>query len=460
MPQYDVVVIGGGPGGYVAAIRAAQLGLKAAVVERESVGGVCLNWGCIPTKTLLRNAEVLATVRGAAAFGVTFENLKFDYARAQARSRQVASRLVKGVEFLLKKNKVDLVQGEASLAAANRVEVKPSGQTLETKNIIIATGARPSTVPSLPIDGQQVLTSREVLELKEVPAALVVVGAGAIGVEFACLFRTYGSDVTLVEMLPHALPLEDEEISVLLEQALAKEGIRVMTKTKVEGLQKDAEKVRVQVSSPEGPKEVVGDKVLVAIGVRPNSEGLGLDKLGIATQRGFIGIDDKMRTNVPGIYAIGDVTGKLLLAHVASHMGVVAAEAIAGKETHALVYHDMPRCTYTRPQVASIGLTEAQAKEKGHTVKVGKFPFRANGKALAIAEHEGLVKIVSHAKYGEILGVHLIGPEVTEMISEISLAKTLEATPAEIGKTVHPHPTLSETLMEAALAVEGMAIHI
>ncbi|MFQ6013812.1 MAG: dihydrolipoyl dehydrogenase [Anaerolineae bacterium] len=461
MDNYDLVIVGGGPGGYVAAIRAAQLGLETALVEKDKVGGVCLNWGCIPTKSLLRNAEVLSLLRRSHQFGITVDKLEYDFGQAVDRSRRVSGRLVKGIQFLLKKNKVDLVEGEGYLTAEDQIEVRPDGQKLKAKNVILATGARPRSLPGLEIDGEQVLTSRQALELKEVPSSIIIVGGGPIGLEFAYIYQTYGSQVTVVEMLPHLLPLEDVEISELLEKAVAKQGMEVLTNTRVEEIKREKDKVTVIVSSDdEGERKIEGEKVLVAIGVQPNSENLGLESLGVAVERGYIAIDDRMATNVPGLYAIGDVTGKMPLAHVASAQGVVVVEAMVGRETGSLVYENMPRCTYCQPQVASLGLTEAQAKERGYEVKIGRFPFRANGKALALADYEGMVKIVADAEYGEILGAHLIGPEVTDMIAEVGLAKTLEATPLEIGRTVHAHPTLSEALMEAALAAEGEAIHI
>ena len=421
MDKYNVAIIGAGPGGYVAAIRAGQLGLKTVVIEREAPGGICLNWGCIPTKALLRNAEVLSLFKRGKEFGFTFDNFKADYAVAQARSRKVVERLVKGVEFLLKKNKVDYVQGTARLASPKRIELAPSGQTIEADNVII--------------------------------------GAGAIGVEFAYLWHTYGSKVTLVEALPRLVPTEDEEISAELERSFKKQGLAFLTGAKVEGVNWANGVARVTVAAADGKREIEGRKVLVAVGVRPNSEGLGLETLGVRMERGAVKVDARMQTSVPGVYAIGDVTGEVLLAHVASAQGVVAAEAIAGRQPPRLSYVDMPRATYCQPQVASLGLTEAQAREKGHEVKVGRFPFRAIGKAIALGDTDGQVKIVADAKTGEVLGAHMIGPEVTELLGELSLAKLLESTPLELGWAVHPHPTLSEALREAALDVNKEAIH-
>jgi len=465
--SYDVIVIGGGPGGYVAAIRAAQLGLKVACVERESLGGICLNWGCIPTKSLLRNAELANILTGESKdFGFSFENLKLDYSVAHKRSRQVSDRLVKGIGFLFKKNGVTHIQGAAKLVGPKQVRVEPSGQILEAKSIIIATGARPRSLPGMTIDGQKIITYRQALELTVAPKRLIVVGAGAIGMEFAYVFRAYGAEVTVIEMLPHVLPLEDDETAAEVAKAFKKAGIRTLVNTRTEGVQATADGVNVRVKDQASGAEqaIDADMVLVAIGVAPNSDGIGLETAGVQVdKRGFITVDDTMHTNVPGVYAIGDVTGKLQLAHVASAQGIVAAETIAGHETRPIKEADyafMPRCTYCKPQVASLGLTEAQAKEKGYDIKIGKFPFVANGKALGLNEKDGFVKIIADAKYGEILGAHLVGPEVTELLPELALARTWELTTEEIARTVHAHPTLSETLMEAAHAVMGQAIHI
>ncbi len=464
---YDVIVIGGGPGGYVAAIRAAQLGQKVACVEREALGGVCLNWGCIPTKSLLRNAELASILTtDAREFGFSFDNLKLDYAVAHKRSRQVSERLVKGIGFLFKKNGVTHIQGTATLIGPKQVRVEPSGQILEAKAIIIATGARPRSLPGMTVDGQRIITSREALALTSVPKRLVVVGAGAIGMEFAYVFRSYGAEVTVIEMLPHVLPLEDDETAAEAAKAYKKQGIKMLVNTRTEGVEVTADGVTVRVKDGASGAEqtLAADVVLVAIGVAPNSGGLGLEAAGVATdKRGFIPVDEFMRTNVPGIYAVGDVTGRLLLAHVASAQGIVAAETIAGHETRPIRdadYAFMPRCTYCKPQVASLGYTEAQAREKGYEIKIGKFPFVANGKALGLNEKEGFVKIIADARYGEILGAHLVGPEVTELLPELALARTWELTTEEIARTVHAHPTISEALMEASHAVMGTAIHV
>jgi dihydrolipoamide dehydrogenase len=460
MSKYDVVIIGAGPGGYVAAIRAGQLGLKVAIIEREEVGGVCLNWGCIPSKSLLKNAEVLSLMKQAGKFGITFDNMQYDLSKAMNRSRQVADRLVKGVQYLLKKNKVDLVKGEGRIVSTGTVEVSPEGKKLDTKNVIIATGSRPRLLPGLQFDSEVIISSYDALKLTEVPPRLIVVGGGAIGVEFAYFYRTYSSEVTIIELLPHILPNEDEEISILLEKSLSKLGIEILTGCSVQKITKQKGKGKVLFSSESGEKEVEGDKILIAIGVVGNSENIGLEKLGVKVEKGFISVDEKMATNVEGVYAIGDVTGPPLLAHVASAQGVLAVETIAGHETTPLVYEDMPRATYCHPQVASLGLTEAQAKERGFKVKVGKFPFSASGKAIALDDYEGMVKFVVDEEFGELLGAHIIGPEAAELLSEIGVAKQLEYSANDIARTVHAHPTLSEAIMEAALAAGEGSIHI
>ncbi len=460
MSKYDVVIIGAGPGGYVAAIRAAQLGMSVAVIEREEVGGVCLNWGCIPSKSLLRNAEVLSLLKNADKFGITFDNLQYDLGAAMARSRQVAERLVNGVQYLLKKNKVELIKGAGKIVGAGKVEVSPEGQQVEAKNLIIATGSQPRLLPGVEFDNEVIISSYDALKLTAVPEKLIVVGGGAIGVEFAYFYKMYGSEVTIIELLPHLLPNEDEEISALLETSLSNQGIEILTSCSVQEISRQGNKASVRFSSPSGEKITEGDKVLIAIGVAGNSGGLGLEKLGIAIEKGFIKVNEKMSTNVEGIYAIGDVTGPPLLAHVASAQGILVVENIAGHETTELVYEDMPRATYCHPQVASLGLTEAQAKERGFKVKVGKFPFQANGKAIALDDYEGMVKFVVDEEFGELLGAHIIGPEASELLSEIGVAKQLEYSADDIARTVHAHPTLSEAIMEAALAVGDGAIHI
>ena len=463
--SYDVVVIGAGPGGYVAAIRAAQLGQKTAVVDKQWLGGVCLNVGCIPSKALLKNAEVAHTLRERGKeFGFSFDNLTLDFSVAVKRSRQVSNRLVKGVGFLMKKNGIDVHMGTAKLTAKDTVNVtdeEGKETELKAKNIIVATGASTMVPPGWEIDGEKVVTYLEAIVQEKLPKSVVIIGAGAIGVEFATIWNSYGVDVTIVEMLPHLVPLEDEEVSKELEKAFKKSGINYLTGHKVEEIEALKTKVKVTVSA-EGESQVLdAEQAMVAIGFRPNSSGLGLEEVGVKiSERGFIEIDERMATDVPGIWAIGDVTGKLMLAHVGSAMGIVCAENIAGAETVRLDYEMMPRATYCQPQVASFGLTEAQAKERGYEVKVGRFPFQANGKALGLGDYAGWVKIVVDEKYGEILGAHMIGPEVTELLPELTLAHLMELTPAEIARNVHAHPTLSEVLMEAAHGAEGSAIHI
>ena len=460
--SYDVVIIGSGPGGYVAAIRAAQLGLKVAIVEKENIGGVCLNWGCIPTKALLRNAEVISLLGQGKEFGFSVSDVTVDYASAVDRSRKVSERLVKGVELLMREYGVDIVAGTGSLASPTTVEVtlnEGGTRRLQARNLILATGGRARTVPGITPDGERILTYREAIVLPEVPASVVVVGAGPIGMEFAYVWQAYGSQVTVVEMLPRAVPLEDEEVSAVVERAFKRRKVKMLTSARVEAIEPAGDGVHVRVSGKKGEETVDAERVLIAIGIQPNSEGLGLEKLGVQLDHGFVAVDDFMRTNVPGIYAIGDVTGKLALAHVASAQGIVAAETVAGAETRPLDYGSMPRCTYCQPQVASFGLTEAQATEQGHTVRTGKFFFLANGKALGLGERDGFAKIVADEVSGEILGAHLVGPEVTELLPELVLARTWELTPDEIARSVHAHPTLSEAVAEAAHGVFGQTIH-
>jgi dihydrolipoamide dehydrogenase len=468
--RYDVTVIGGGPGGYVAAIRAAQLGLKVALVEKENIGGVCLNWGCVPTKALLRNAEVISLLGRGKEFGFRLESFQADYGVAVDRSRQVSERLVKGVSVLMRENGIEVVEGTGTLQDAGSpaagtfqvaVALKAGGsRTLVTRNVVLATGGRARSVPGIVPDGERVLTYREAIVLRELPTSAVIVGAGPIGMEFAQVWGSYGCQVTVVEMLPRALPLEDEEVSAVVARSFKRQKIKLLTGTRLEGLEVQDGGVRVRAASQKGEQILEAERVLVAIGIRPNSEDLGLEAAGVHVERGgFVPVDDSMHTNVPGVYAIGDLTGKLALAHVASAQGIVAAECIAGVETRRLDYEAMPRCTYCHPQVASFGLSEAQAAERGHEVKVGKFCFLANGKALALDDRDGFVKIVAEVKSGEILGAHMVGPEVTELLPELALARTWELTPEEIARTVHAHPTLSEAVMEAAHGVFGKAIH-
>ena len=464
--MYDVLIIGAGPAGYVSAIRASQLGLKTAIVDKEWLGGVCLNVGCIPSKALLRNAELALLLKHhAKEYGITFSDLKLDYAAAVKRSRKVSQRLTKGVAFLMRKNGVEVHMGTARIVARDTVEVTDNQgkvTTLKAKNIVVATGARPALIPGVEPDGKRVLTYREAILQTHLPESVVIIGAGPIGVEFATVWNAYGVEVTLVEMLPRLLPLEDEELGKELAKAFAKRGIKSLTGHKVEKVEADDKGVRVTVSNAKGEQKTLeAEQALLAIGFRPNSAGLGLEALGVRLdRRGAIEVDERMATNVPGIWAIGDVTGKLMLAHVGSAQGIVCAENIAGVESVALDYEMMPRAVYSIPQVASFGLTEAQARERGYEVRVGKFPFQANGKALGLGESRGWVKIVTEAKYGEILGAQMIGPEVTELLPELTLARMMELTSAEIARNVHAHPTLTEVVMEAAHAAEGHAIHI
>ncbi len=465
MPDYDVVVIGAGPGGYVCAIRAAQLGLKTAIVDREWLGGVCLNIGCIPSKALLKNAELAHILRERGdEFGFAIEGLELDYGRAVERSREVADRLVKGVGFLMKKNEIDVHMGEAVLRSPHSVAVRNSEREeteIGAKNIVIATGASAASIPGLEIDGQRVLTYREAILQTRAPKSVLIVGSGAVGLEFATLWNGYGVEVSIVEMLPRIAPLEDEEVSKELAKEFHKRGIKIMAGTTVESIEVLKTKVKATVASESGEEILEAEQALVAIGFRPNTAGFGLEDLGVQlTESGMVEIDERMATNVRGIWAIGDVTGKLQLAHVAMVMGIVCSENIAGVETIELNYEMMPRATYSHPQVASFGMTEAQAEQRGYEVHVGKFPFQANGKSLGMGESAGWIKLISDARYGEILGAHLIGPEVTELLPELTLAQSMELTLAEIARNVHAHPTLSEAIMEAAHVAEGQAIHI
>ncbi len=461
MADYDVVVIGAGPGGYVAAIRAAQLGMSTAVIEDDNLGGVCLNWGCIPSKSLLRNAEVLELVKNADEYGISVGEVSYDYGKAIERSRQVVRRLTGGVGSLLRKNGVEHISGYGTLRSANSIAIDGAERAISAENIIIATGARARQIPGIPVDGETVLTSREAIVLPEVPRRAVIVGGGAIGVEFADIYHSYGAEVMIIEMLPRLVPLEDEEISQSLERVFRRRGIQYKTGAMVGGVAVTDGVATVTVTDADGAESAIEcDKVLVAIGVQGNSDGIGLEDAGVSTERGFIPVDDEMRTNVQGIYAIGDVTGKLPLAHVASAQGVTAAEAIAGMNPMPLDYTLMPRATYCRPQIASFGLTEQQAADAGYSYKVGRFPMAASGKALAMGEANGMVKLVVDTEVGELLGAHMIGPEATELLGEVGLSRLLEGTTTELGWLVHPHPTISETIKEAALAVEGEAIHI
>ena len=465
MNNYDVIVIGAGPAGYVSAIRADQLNLKTAIVEKQWMGGVCLNVGCIPSKSLLKNAEVAHILRKRGKeLGFSFENLNLDFSVAVYRSRRVSFRVSKGVGFFLNKNKIDVFMGEAKILAPDTIGVIDESakiSELKTNNIVIATGASAMVPSGWKIDGKRVVTYLEAILQEDLPQSAIIIGAGAIGVEFATIWHSYGSDVTIVEMLPNLLPLEDEDISKELAKSFSKQGIDVLTGHRVESLETTKDSVNVKVTSENDEKILNAEQALVAIGFTPNSADLGLEEVGVSiSEQGTIKIDDRMETNIPGIWAIGDVTGKLMLAHVGSAQGIVCTESIAGVETVKLNYDMMPRATYCQPQVASFGYTEEQAKERGLDVKVGRFPFQANGKALGLGESTGWVKIISDKKYGEILGAQMVGPEVTELLPELTISQMMELTTAEIARNVHAHPTLSEVLMEAAHDAEGQAIHI
>jgi dihydrolipoamide dehydrogenase len=465
MNNYDVIVIGAGPAGYVCAIRSAQLGLKTAIIDKQWLGGVCLNIGCIPSKALLKNAEVAHTLRKRGKeFGFSLENLKIDYSVAVKRSRKISDRLTKGVGFLMKKNKIEVHMGSAKLISRDQVEVTDSegkSETLKAKNMVVASGASAIVPSGWEIDGEQTLTYTEGILQEHLPKSVIVIGSGAIGVEFATIWNSYGVEVTIVEMLPHIVPLEDEDVSIELEKAFKKQGINVLNNHKVESVEAADGKVNVAVSSKGEEKLLEADQALVAIGVKPNSQNLGLTELGVElSDKGMIEIDERMSTNIPGIWAIGDVTGKLMLAHVGSAQGIVCAENIAGVETYTLDYEMLPKVTFSHPQVASFGMTETIAAERGFDINIGRFPFQASGKALGLGDSTGWVKIISDAKYGEILGAHMIGPEVTELLPELTLAQMMEITPAEIARNVHAHPTLSEIIMEAAHAAEGHSINI
>jgi dihydrolipoamide dehydrogenase len=461
---YDLAVLGSGPGGYVAAIRAGQLGLKTVVVEKEDLfGGTCLHVGCIPTKALLYTAELLDTLKNAKQFGVIVEQAELDWKGLQKRKQRIVRKLAGGIGYLFKKNGVETLQGFGSLAGEGKLEVrgKEGVKTVEAKNIIIATGSEPRSLPGIEIDGRAVLSNEEILSLPEKPESLAVIGAGAVGVEFASMFASFGAKVTLYEILPRVLPLEDEEISSSLEKALRKRGIVSLVGTRVESIMNNVETVEIASTLPDGSSDVRKvDKLLVAVGRRPRTEGIGLENAGVKTEKGMIPVDEFMEA-VPesGIYAIGDVVASQQLAHVASAEGILAVEKIAGLEVRPMNYNRMPSCTYCAPEVASVGLSEAQAKEQDFEVKVGRFPFSANSKASIIGESDGFVKVVSEARYGELLGVHIIGPHATNMIAEACVALEHEATAESLMRVVHPHPTLSEAVMEAAHGTLGHTIH-
>ncbi len=464
MSNYDVVVIGAGPAGYVGAIRATQLGLKTAIVDKQWLGGVCLNVGCIPSKALLKNAEVAHTLRERGReFGFSFKDLELDYGAAVKRSRRISGRLTKGVGFLMKKNKIDVHMGQAYVSARDTISVTNedgASTELKAKNIVLATGASAAVPPDWTIDGKKVVTYLEAILQEELPDSVIIIGSGAIGVEFATIWNSYGVDVTIVEMLPRLVPLEDDEVSSELEKAFKKRKIKALTNHRVESITTTESGVKVEVSSDDENHTLEAAQALVAIGFTPNGRGLGLEELGVRlSEHGAVEIDDRMATNVPGIWGIGDVTAKLMLAHVGSAQGIVCAENIAGIETITLDYEMMPRATYCQPQIASFGLTAEQAQERGYEVQVGRFPFQASGKALGMGDTTGWVKLITDKQYGEILGAHMIGPEVTELLPELTIAQMMELTTTEIARNVHAHPTLSEVLMEAAHDAQGDSIN-
>ncbi|GAB3838782.1 dihydrolipoyl dehydrogenase [Hymenobacter jeollabukensis] len=461
--QYDVVVIGSGPGGYVAAIRASQLGLKVGVVERESLGGICLNWGCIPTKALLKSAQVFDYLKHPQDYGLSADNVGYDFAAVVKRSRGVADGMSKGINFLFKKNKIDAIMGTAKVLKAGEVDVtKADGgkETIQAKHIILATGARARQLPNLPIDGKKIIGYREAMVLPEQPKSMVVVGSGAIGVEFAYFYATMGTKVTIVEYLPRIVPVEDEEVSKQLERSFKKAGIDILTSAEVTKVDTTGAGCKVSIKTAKGEQQLEADIVLSAVGIQPNLENIGIEELGIVVEKGRVKVDEYYRTNVPGVYAIGDIVPGPALAHVASAEGITCVEAIAGHHPEPINYGNVPGCTYCSPEIASVGLTEEEAKKQGYDILVGKFPFSASGKASASGAKDGFVKVIFDKKYGEWLGAHMIGAGVTDMIAEAVVARKLETTGHEIIKAIHPHPTMSEAVMEAAAAAYGEVIHL
>jgi dihydrolipoyl dehydrogenase len=460
--NYDIIVIGSGPGGYVTAIRASQLGFKTAIIEKENLGGICLNWGCIPTKALLKSAQVFKYINHAEDFGLNKVEASFDFPNVVQRSRGVAEKMSKGVEFLMKKNKIDVIFGTAKVKPGKKVAVEKDGAVTEytAEHIVLATGARSRELPNLPQDGKKVIGYRQALTLPKQPKSMIVVGSGAIGVEFAYFYATMGTEVTVVEFMPNIVPVEDEDVSKHLEKSFKKAKIKVMTNASVESVDTSGDGVKAQVKTEKGVVELQADILLSAVGITANIENIGLEEVGIKTEKGRVVVDEWYRTSVPGYYAIGDILPTQALAHVASAEGITCVEKIKGLDVERIDYGNIPGCTYCTPEIASVGLTEKQAKEKGYEIKVGKFPFSASGKATANGDTDGFVKVIFDAKYGEWLGCHMIGTGVTEMIAEAVAARKLETTGHEILKTVHPHPTLSESVMEAVAAAYGEVIHI
>ncbi|MBL1430059.1 MAG: dihydrolipoyl dehydrogenase [Robiginitomaculum sp.] len=467
--KFDVLIIGAGPGGYVAAIRAAQLGLKTVIVEREHLGGVCLNWGCIPTKALLRSAEVFEMIGHADQFGLSVEKPGFDLAKIVQRSRQISEQLSKGVEFLLKKNKVQVIDGEGRLQKGTMAPIvivtdKAGKETsYQAKHVILATGARARTIPSMGLepDGKLIWTAREAMVPKSMPKSLLVIGSGAIGIEFASFYQSFGCKVTVVEMLDRVLPVEDAEISEFAHKAFTKQGMEILTRSQVKAVQKKPNSVVAEIAMKDGKtKKLETDRVILAIGIEANTDKIGLNKLGVKLDRGHVQVDQFSKTNVAGLYAIGDITAPPWLAHKASHEGVICVEKIAGENPHPLNHANIPGCTYCRPQIASVGLTEQQAEDKKLEIKVGRFSFIGNGKAIALGEAEGLIKTIFDAKTGELLGAHMVGTEVTELIAGFVIGRNLETTEAELLETVFAHPTLSEMMHESVLNAYGRSIHM
>lgn len=458
MSKYDIIVLGSGPGGYVTAIRASQLGFKTAIVEKENLGGVCLNWGCIPTKALLKSAQVFEYLKHAEDYGLSVKDADKDFSKVVERSRGVADGMSKGVQFLMKKNKIDVIEGLGKIKPGKKVEV--DGKEYSADHIIIATGARSRELPNLPQDGKKVIGYREAMTLKTQPESMLVVGSGAIGVEFSNFYNSMGTDVTIVEFLPNLVPLEDEEVSKQFERIFKKSGIKVMTNSSVESVDTSGKKVKATVKTKKGEEVLEADVVLSAVGIASNIENIGLEDVGIVTDKGKIIVNDWYQTNIPGYYAIGDVVPGPALAHVASAEGITCVEKIAGMHVEAIDYGNIPGCTYTSPEIASVGLTEAQAKEAGYDIKVGKFPFSASGKASAAGTKDGFVKVIFDAKYGEWLGCHMIGAGVTDMIAEAVVARKLETTGHEVLKAIHPHPTMSEAVMEAVADAYDEVIHL